>query len=87
MTFMLGCISHLTKLQPPPQTVSGCIRKQFWSFFTSHVPAFIMAILSLVSGLQASEAHGVQYFGGFLLPHKEECVLLTHILGEYLSNT
>lgn len=46
-----------------------------------------MAILSLVCGLQASETHGVQYFGDFLLPHKEKCVLLTHILGEYLLNT
>lgn len=68
-------------------TVSGCIRKELWSFFTSPVSAFIMAILSLVCGLQASETHGVQYFGDFLLRHKEKSVLLTHILGEYLLNT
>jgi len=61
------------------------MRKQLWSFIACHVPAFIMDMQSFLFGLQALKAHGVQYFGGLLLPHKEEC-LLNHILGEYLPN-
>ena len=69
-----------------PQTQSQDISENSSGAFSHITCQLSLRIYCHFSSDFRPQKLSVQYFGGLLLPHGEVCLLLIHILGEYLPN-